>query len=149
MRRPGKPRSLAGAGGFRESASSPPGGWLDVAWGVDASVDARGVTGTLSSELLPVAADLVEVSAAVHTADQLTPRTPPSLDPYGLSWRRTLRVRVGVRRRPLWSRRVVRECLAELLAWLSGDTWRLDFSDIDGPAPTDDGRGVLFTTLPQ
>jgi hypothetical protein len=33
MRRPGKPRSLAGAGGFRESASSPPGGWLDVAWG--------------------------------------------------------------------------------------------------------------------
>jgi 7-cyano-7-deazaguanine synthase in queuosine biosynthesis len=149
MRRPGKPRSLAGAGGFRESASSPPGGWLDVAWGVDASVDARGVTGGLASELLPVAADLVEVAAAVHTADRLTRRTPPSLDPYGLSWRRTLSVRVGVRCRPSWSRREVRQCPTELLKWLSGDAWRLDFRDNDGPAPTDDGRGFLFTSFPQ
>lgn len=75
------------------------------------------------------ALDLYRISAAAYCTDLRLPRRQNGYD----DWTRQIVLHVPVANVKLWSSQV--ETLSELLSFLSGDRWRVEFREQDVPAP--------------
>jgi 7-cyano-7-deazaguanine synthase in queuosine biosynthesis len=71
--------------------------------------------------------DFLEVASYIFAADRTTSRGNAILKNMGEEWRRALHLVIGVREPAFWNRQDVRHTLSEALAFLSEDTWRLEF----------------------
>jgi 7-cyano-7-deazaguanine synthase in queuosine biosynthesis len=94
--------------------------------------------------LKPEIADLIEVAAIIHLVDRLHRR--PSANHAGDSWHRDLRISVGVRDPARWSDASVFEPLHELLAWLTDDTWDIEFTSRTAESRISESVQFLFET---
>ena len=77
--------------------------------------------------------DLLEIASYVFAADRTTSRGSAVLRNMGEKWRRTFHLVIGVREPTFWNRRDVRSALSDALAFLSEDTWRLEFEPNRNP----------------
>ncbi|OAP26138.1 7-cyano-7-deazaguanine synthase [Amycolatopsis sp. M39] len=116
-----------------------------IEFGVDARLDGQGVPDVLSRQLDPLAADLLEVAAAVYAVDRSVVRPRYAGFERGENWARQIDLTIPVRCRERWES--VRTDLAELLAWLTDDEWSVSFSESDRDRLTG-GQGYLVSTLP-
>jgi 7-cyano-7-deazaguanine synthase in queuosine biosynthesis len=87
-------------------------------------VNDEAVAKLLGSTLDPLAADLVDLAAAIHIADRLAVRERGTSE----DWRRRFQVDVPVRCLSEWRRKEVEESLCELLGFVTGDGWDIRFS---------------------
>ncbi len=74
-----------------------------------------------------VIADLVEIAAYVHCADQAISRGGDARRGMGTDWRRRFHFMVPVREPDLWSSPGIEESLASVLGFLSEDNFRFEF----------------------
>ena len=97
-------------------------------------------------EALPLeVADLLEVSMAIYAADRRSVRDYKGAHT-GL---RHIHARIGVRNLALWSCAEVVQSLHELLSWLSGDDWNVEFVKREAaPMPAESER-FLFHLPPK
>jgi len=115
--------------------------------GYEAFLDGHAVIRRLSRELPAAAADLLEIATTVYVVDQLVARPRNQELNAGSSWGRELWVEIPVREPQAWDRQASR--LAELLTWLTDDTWDLKFAQLaEGARPLDASQGFLFDTIP-
>lgn len=98
------------------------------------------VSKLLGSALPPILADLVEVAAAIHIADRLGVRERKAPE----AWQRQFRVDIPVRCLADWKRPDVAESLCNLLAFLTGDGWDIQFSSRPGRLRASESQGHLF-----
>jgi hypothetical protein len=125
----------------------PGGPFRPVQFGYRAVLDGSAVTSRLARELPPVAADLMEIAATVYVVDQLVARPGLRDQADGITWARELRVEIPVRQPALWNDHA--SVLAELLSWLTDDSWMLTFTDRGSSAgPLDVSQGFLFDMIP-
>ena len=102
-------------------------GFITLEWPVEGTTTPT-VVSDLAWSLAPLhavppqAADLVHLAAGAYMADRSTPR--------GVRFRRDLKLKTVVLAPDLWGQDVL-QAAAELLAWLTGDTW--DVSVIPAP----------------
>ncbi len=116
-------------------------------FGCHALLDGRAVIRRLARELPAVAADLIEVAASVYAVDRLVQRPSQRELRAGSTWARRLWLEMPVREPQLWNAHASR--LTELLAWLTDDTWNLEFSQLPERAGSlDEPQGFLFDTVP-
>jgi hypothetical protein len=115
---------------FIQPAASAPAtadGFTTLEWPVEGSATPT-VVSDLAWNLAPLhavppqAADLVHLAAGAYMADRSTPR--------GVRFSRDLMLKVAVLSPDLWNQDVL-QAAAELLAWLTGDTWLVSMT----PAP--------------
>lgn len=78
-------------------------------------------------------ADLLEIAAYVHCADQTVSRGKLSLNNTGAAWRRRFRLQVQVREPDLWNS--VRDELSDLLSFLADDHYTFEFDRLVNPPP--------------
>ncbi|WP_236794000.1 7-cyano-7-deazaguanine synthase [Amycolatopsis sp. GM8] len=116
-----------------------------IAFGVDARLDGRGVSDVLANQLESLAADLLEVAAAIYAADRCVLR--PSYPGFGRGhhWAREISVSIPVREPDRWA--VIHPDLIRLLEWLTDDNWSVAFTAAERPAFSG-GQGYLISTLP-
>ncbi len=116
--------------------------------GYEAVLDGRAVVHRLACEPPALSADLIEVAATVYAVDRLV-ACPTRLETSaGSSWARDLRPGIPVREPQLWNAYVGQ--LTELLAWLTDDTWSLEFFQLaGGTGPLDEPQAFLFHTIPR
>jgi len=74
-----------------------------------------------------VLADMLEIAAYVHCADQFTTRGSELMSDLGGNWRRKFRVEIPVRCPDIWARSDVLDALVGTLSFLSEDEWAFDF----------------------
>jgi 7-cyano-7-deazaguanine synthase in queuosine biosynthesis len=118
-----------------------------VQFGYDALLDGSAVINRLARELPPAAADLMEIAATVYVVDQRVTRPRGKGLGAGSTWARELHVEIPVRQPELWNAHG--SSLADLLAWLTDDTWMLTFIRRDGSTgPLDAPQGFLFDMVP-
>lgn len=86
--------------------------------------------------------DLVEIIAAVHTADRLAKR--PSSTRAGSSWSRDMRLQIGVRVVGHWRQPEILESIGSILQWLTDDRWELDFVGRQAPPRSAESVQFLF-----
>lgn len=98
------------------------------------------VSKLLGSSLDAVLADLVDVAAAIHIADRLAVRERAT--PEG--WKRQFRIQVPVRCLSDWHRKDVEESLSEVLAFITGDGWDVQFSSRPGRPSSSERQLPLF-----
>jgi hypothetical protein len=143
------PHSEANASMYRSGRLRIPGSEpRPLRLGYEAQRDGRAVIGRLSRELRPVAADLLEIAAMAYSADRLvaSPSERERSDRSG--WGRKLWLEIPVRDPNLWNS--IAEQLTDLLGWLTGDEWTVDFTQLaDGAGPLDSQQGFLFDTVPR
>lgn len=102
-----------------------------------------------STALDPRLSDLLRIAMRAFAADRLTRRRLPrrgARDPHGLGWARCIDLHVPVRDPGFWRSR--REAFDEILSWLSGDAWRLDFGK-SRDAPERGRQEPLFAHRPE
>jgi len=115
--------------------------------GYEAFLDGHAVIHRLSRELPAAGADLIEIATTVYVVDQLVARPRNQELNAGSSWCRELWVEIPVREPQAWNGRAT--CLAELLTWLTDDTWELEFTQLaEGAGLLDASQGFLFDTIP-
>lgn len=85
------------------------------------------------SNIPDVLLDLLEVAAYVYCADQQASRGSEYLMDYGADWRREMIFRIPVRSPGVWQRQEVRECLAEMLGFLSDEHYTFEFVEAKFP----------------
>lgn len=123
---------------------------LVVEWDKGINLNGEAVRDALSSAIPDVAADLLEVAAAVHAHDRRVPRAGEKRDPYGIKWRREMNLTVPVREPGRWMLFPVREALKKLLDWLTDDNWNIQFALApDGVGPLSERQGYLFSSIPK
>ena len=88
-------------------------------------LDGEQISHAFCEALPPEIADLLEVAMAIYAADRRSVRDYRGAHT-GL---RHIHVRVGVRNLALWSDAAVVQILQELLSWLSGDDWSVQFAE--------------------
>lgn len=88
--------------------------------------------------------DLLEVAAYVYCADQQTRRGSEYLTDYGADWRREMVFRIPVRAHGVWQRDEVRECMADMLGFLSDDHFTFEFVPARSPLAE---REAYFSNL--
>jgi hypothetical protein len=112
--------------------------------GCNALLDGRSVSDHFADGLPAEAADLFEIAARVYAIDRLVRRPSERAATAGVSWARSLWARLPVRDPALWTAHT------DLLAWLTDDTWRLEFSQLpDGAGPLDKSQRSLFDLVPE
>lgn len=92
---------------------------------------------SLTANLSPVLADLLEIAACVYVADQTVRRGGRKTINYGDTWYRDLRFEVAVREPDFWNQPDVQTALADTLGFLSGDTFEFGFSKHTNPPQFD------------
>src|SRR5487761_622355 len=112
-----------------------------------ALLDGQSVIRRLARELSAIAADLIEISARVYAVDRLVRRPKVRAARAGSPGARTRWVEIPAREPQLWNAHADR--LTELLAWLTDDSWNLEFLQLcEGAGPLDESQGFLFDTIP-
>jgi 7-cyano-7-deazaguanine synthase in queuosine biosynthesis len=86
-------------------------------------VNDNAVSKLLGSSLDALLADLVDVAAAVHMADRLALRERAAPE----HWNRQFKIHVPVRRLSDWRRNEVEGSLGDVLAFVTGDGWDIQF----------------------
>ncbi|MFZ0589630.1 MAG: hypothetical protein WAM39_04055, partial [Bryobacteraceae bacterium] len=81
------------------------------------------VSKLLGSGLNSLLADLVDVAAAIHIADRLAVRERA----FPEEWKRQFKIQMPVRCLSEWRRNDVEESLCDLLAFITGDGWDVQF----------------------
>jgi 7-cyano-7-deazaguanine synthase in queuosine biosynthesis len=118
-----------------------------VELGYQVLLDGKSVIHRLARELPPAAADLIEIATTVYAVDQMVARPGIRQLDSGASWAREMRLEVPVRLPGTWNAHA--GGLAEMLAWLTDDTWELVFTQrARGFGPLDTDQGFLFATIP-
>jgi len=118
-----------------------------VQLGYQALLDGHAVIHRLARELPTVAADLIEIAVTAYLVDQFVARPAETKLSDGSSWARDLWVKMPVREPHLWNTHAVQ--LTRLLAWLTDDTWKLEFVQrVKGSGPLDVRQPFLFETIP-
>jgi len=118
-----------------------------VELGYEVLVEGKSVIHRLARELPPAAVDLIEIAATVYAVDQMVARPRERQLDSGGSWARDVRLEVPVRLPDAWNARA--DGLAEMLAWLTDDSWELAFTQrAGGFGPLDTRQGFLFDTIP-
>lgn len=81
--------------------------------------------------------DLSEIAAYVYCADQVVRRTweKEDVDNFGGRWRRHFRFKIPVRCPSVWNRKDVKDCLVDLLRFLSDDEYDFTFVAAKNPPP--------------
>jgi hypothetical protein len=79
--------------------------------------------------------DLLEIASYVFAADRTTSRGSAILKNMGEDWRRDFHLILAVREPAFWNCQDVRDALSDALAFLSEDTWRLEFEQNLHPRP--------------
>lgn len=88
----------------------------------------------LADDIPDVIADAVEVAAYVFCADRLVRRgAAVQSSRIGSEWERRLSFRIPVRRPDIWERPEVRSCLIDVLSFLSGDRFEIEFAPASAP----------------
>lgn len=95
--------------------------------------------------LPPNVVDFLYVVGALYAADRISPRTYGRVDT-GL---RRIPVRVGVSNLALWNDPRVAQQLSDLLEWLSGDVWSIEFVKRQDELALAGQPRFLFTLPPQ
>lgn len=72
--------------------------------------------------------DLLEIACYAYCADQFVRREGSTMPRMGAEWRRRFRFRVAVREPDFWNGAEANALLAELLGFLSEDSWEFAFS---------------------
>ncbi|MGA6166002.1 7-cyano-7-deazaguanine synthase [Amycolatopsis magusensis] len=116
-----------------------------IAFGVDARLDGRGVSDVLANQLDSLAADLLEVAAAIYAADRCVLRPRYLGFERGHHWAREISVSIPVREPDRWAG--IKPDLVRLLEWLTDDDWSVTFTTAERPAFSG-GQGYLISTLP-
>ncbi|HEY7418252.1 MAG TPA: 7-cyano-7-deazaguanine synthase, partial [Ktedonobacteraceae bacterium] len=95
-----------------------------------------------------VVADLLDVAAAVMWMDRRSPR-PRNYGQFRQlrGWVRRFDVTLGVRTPEVWNRPPVKECIEQLLGWLTEDTWQIRFVR-QSVRRLSDVRPALFSSPP-
>lgn len=119
-----------------------------VAWQTHYRLDDEPIADNLARQVDPIFADLLDLAVAVYVTDRLTPRRPKSKPKDGTHWRRSLRLRVGVREHSLWINQEISKLVHDLLSWLTDDIWDIEF--VAGPALRrhSETQGRLFVDSP-
>lgn len=92
------------------------------------------LTRKLLTDLSPRLTDLLELASYVYAADQLARRDTPTMPRLGADWRRSFQFNVAVRDVAFWSRQDIQDQLTTTLQFLTDDTFRFRFSQIQ-PRP--------------
>ncbi len=108
-------------------------------------LDGQRMSHAFCNALPSYVADLLDVAMAVYAADRRSKRHY-KMAHTGL---RHIHLRVGVRNIALWSRPEIALSLHEVLSWLSGDSWSVDFAKREAaPIPAESER-FLFHLPPK
>lgn len=115
--------------------------------GYQVLLDGKSVIHRLARELSAAAADLIEIATTVYAVDQMVARPRKQHLDSGGSWARDIRLEIPVRLPDAWNARA--GDLAEMLVWLTDDSWELAFTQrAGGLGPLDTSQGFLFDTIP-
>lgn len=88
----------------------------------------REIYDTLTANLSPLAADLLEIAACIYVADQLGKRTGRKTANYGDLWYRRIRLECAVREPDFWKQSNVSGTLTRMLHFIAGDNYEIAFS---------------------
>jgi 7-cyano-7-deazaguanine synthase in queuosine biosynthesis len=102
------------------------------------------VSKLLGSSLDAVSADLVDVAAAIHIADRLAVREHRAPE----EWKRQFKIQVPVRCLSDWRRNEVAESLGDVLSFLTGDEWDVQFSSPPARPRFSEQQSPLFAVDP-
>jgi hypothetical protein len=103
--------------------------------GANVRLGADAVRSVLTRNLPPVLCDLLDLAAYVTAADHATTRGGAAdTDPAG-NWRRQFHVRLPVREPDVWRDGETGRLLADVLGFLSDDTYAFDFRPWAGGDP--------------
>lgn len=91
-------------------------------------LDDLSITAVAGCPLPPMAADFLDLCAAIYIADRLSPRQPEGdvRDPFN-RWHRPMHLIVPVRHPDWWSQPAIVARLQELLGFLTDDRWSFEF----------------------
>lgn len=104
-------------------------------------VDGKRISRAFCSALPSDTADLLEVAMCIYTADRRSVRNYVGAH----TGMRRIQIRIGVRNLCLWSGSEVVRRLNELLSWLSGDVWSVDFVRREAEPMTSESDPYLFS----
>ena len=108
-------------------------------------LDGKQVSHAFCEALQAEVADLLEVAMAIYAADRRSVRNYKGAHT-GL---RHIHVRIGVRNLALWSDTTVVQSLHELLFWLSGDDWAVEFDKRESAPMLAESERFLFHLPPK
>ena len=86
-------------------------------------------------ELTPRLVDFLELASYIYTIDQIFPRCQCLVDPYGVRWRRDIKMIMAVQDIDFWGQEKVRSTLMRLLRFLSDDLFDISFVKMTAPHP--------------
>jgi 7-cyano-7-deazaguanine synthase in queuosine biosynthesis len=103
--------------------------------GPERNVDLRleDISRPMVADVPPLLTDLVEIAAYVFAADQMVTRGGPTMVALGRDWRRSFRFLLPVRCLDVWTRSEITEALAQVLGFMSEDSFRFEFSQLHEP----------------
>jgi len=89
----------------------------------------REICDSLTANLSPLAADLLEIAACIYVADQLGKRTGKKTVNYGDLWYRRIRLECAVREPDFWNQSDISSTLTRMLYFIAGDNYEISFSE--------------------
>jgi hypothetical protein len=95
----------------------------------------RDISEKAVANIADILLDLIDVASYVYCADQAITRGGNGVDKMGAEWRRDLVFRIPVRKREIRERPTVAGPLAEMLGFLSEDTYQFQFQDLTERPP--------------
>ena len=108
-------------------------------------LDGKQVSHAFCEALPPEVADLLDVAMAIYAADRRSVRDYKGAQ----SGLRHIHARIGVRNLTLWNDASVVQSLHELLSWLSGDDWSVDFAKRESAPMLAESEQFLFHLPPK
>ncbi len=108
-------------------------------------LDGKQMSHAFCEALQPEVADLLEVALAIYAADRRSVRDYRGEN----TGFRHIQVRIGVRDLALWSDGAVAQSLHELLSWLSGDDWSVEFARRESVPMLAESEQFLFPLHPK
>lgn len=132
MRQPVRPSSFAfdftHSNGLR-GASSALQAVAVVGW---PELDDSAMANIAGRALPPLLADWNDLASAVYLADRFSRRQDPVYERHPYQWQRSIGLRIPLRRPEVWSDPRVHEHLLDVLDYLTGDWWQLEFTKFHG-----------------
>jgi hypothetical protein len=121
MLRPNDPEDAVTRVCIAEGAGRSPSGWIRCGIGENFDFSSESLASYFFAEWEPVMFDALLLAAAVEFCDRIKRR--PSL-----GWAREFELRIPVHDPTAWSRKEVADALEDVLEFLTGDRWRIEFA---------------------